>query len=208
MMLSTDERTLSTLYVDLAAPVRSPCDDRRDYTESHRLSDYWGMSRDRSAIRTPLFRLDPGWLFVVAGATIVVAMVLVPATDQLARTAHQRDKARALADHAARRLASHAEYLDAVERREPTLIRSLAASQLNLIPDTHQVLRTNNAPADPRPVLDQLEPGFEPPEPPARPDTTLRAIASDPTNRLWAMAVGMVSILYGLLPPARNSPDA
>ncbi len=126
-------------------------------------------------------------------------MLVLPAHDDLADSQLQRDRASALADHAARRLASHAEYLSALEREDETLIRSLAASELNLIPQSHRVLHAGHT-ADSRPVLDRLEPRFLPPEPVTKPESTLRSIAIDPTKRLWVMAVGMICVLYGLLP--------
>lgn len=151
--------------------------------------------------RKPLFRLDPGWLFVVAGSVLVAAMLVLPAFDDLADSREQRDRARALADHAARRLASHAEYLAALEKGDETLIRALAASELNLIPRSHRVLSASLAP-DTRPILEQLEPEFIAPKPAKRPESTLHTLATDPDRRLWVMAIGMVCVLYGLLPPA------
>ena len=159
------------------------------------------MSLPRSARGNPLFKPDPGWLFVIAGTVLVCAMLVLPAHDDLADSKHQRDRAKALADHASRRLASHAEYLSAIDREDDTLVRALAASELNLIPQSHRVLNASHL-GDDRPILDRLEPRFVAPEAIKKPDSTLRSIAIDPSKRLWAMAAGMVCVLYGLLPAA------
>ena len=146
---------------------------------------------------------------MISGAALLSAMLLLPAQDRLAESEHQRDRAEALSKHASKRLASHASYLDALDRGDETLLRSLAASELNLIPRDHRVLRTGLGSDDPMtlpPVLDRLEPDFVAPTRAPRPDTRLRRLASDPTARLWIMAVGMIAVLYGLLPPITAKP--
>jgi len=132
-------------------------------------------------------------------------MLLLPAFDDLAASEHQLDRAKALADHSARRLASHAQALSSIERRDETLLRSLAASELNLIPDSHRVLPAGHR-TESQPFLARLEPAFAAPERRSRPKSTLRSLAIDQHKRLWVIAAGMICVLYGLLPAATRKP--
>lgn len=54
----------------------------------------------------PLFRFDAGWLFLVAGAALLCATVLLPAFDDLTDAENSRDAALALEAYQSQRLAN------------------------------------------------------------------------------------------------------
>jgi hypothetical protein len=151
----------------------------------------------------PLFRLDPGWLFVIAGAALLSCLVIIPAQEDL-RLAHAaKDRAFALERHRSNRIANYASYSGALQRREPTLMMALAAGQLNLAPaDKAALVTSSEYITRSAGVFADLEPKFEPPVPSARPDSLLYTLATHRTARMWVMVIGAVSILYGLLPSA------
>jgi hypothetical protein len=78
---------------------------------------------------------DPGWLFVVAGLVLVASAALVPATYDLwvMRTQLKHLEAQELEND--RRLAAYSRFVHDLDRVDPQLVRRLAASQLNLVPE-------------------------------------------------------------------------
>lgn len=164
--------------------------------------------RDRSArtVVGPLFRLDPGWLFLGAGLVLLSATVLIPAVDDLAEARWHRDRAIAVERWRSQRLANHSDYLDALERRDPSLVLSLASTQLNLAPADRRVMV--DAAASGRvptaSVFPALEPKFAPAERPRRPDSLLQRLAGGDQTRLWLFIGGAMLVLVGLLPPAEK----
>ncbi|MFM8818519.1 MAG: hypothetical protein ACKOHI_11715 [Phycisphaerales bacterium] len=78
---------------------------------------------------------DPGWLFVVAGLVLVASAALVPATYDLwvMRTQLKHLEAQELEND--RRLAAYSRFVNDLDRVDPQLVRRLAASQLNLVPE-------------------------------------------------------------------------
>lgn len=162
------------------------------------------IASDRTAAR---ILLDPGWLFLLAGLGLIAAAVLVPAGDALDEARWQRDRAHVVEQHREQRLARHAQYLAALERGDEPLIRSLVATQLNLTEPGRMLLtRSSSLPEA------SVFPGIEPESPilPGRaaPRSALRRIMADPTTRLWAAALGVLSVVIGLLPPTRRSVPA
>lgn len=148
--------------------------------------------------------IDPGWLFLIAGLGILGATVLIPASRDLDNARWQRDRALAVETHRQQRLARYEEYLAAVDSRDPTVVLSLAESQLNQIP-------VDRAPI-PRPVGTQTDvsvfPSLEPPAlqlPAYQPkDSILLRWTTDDSTRIWLILGGAVSVLIGLLPPSRG----
>jgi len=150
-------------------------------------------------------RLDPGWLFLAAGLMVIGATVLIPAADDLSEARFLRDRARLVEGHRQERLDRYENYLGALDRREPPLVMSLAASQLNQIPaDRSPFLITQGSTSANASVYPALEP------PPLRlPErqkigSTLEKWTTDPTTRLWLIAGGAVCVMVGLLPKARR----
>jgi hypothetical protein len=152
-----------------------------------------------------LFRIDAGWLFLLSGLAIMCAAVLIPAHDDLALTRYERDRARAIESWHAQRVENYAEYLDALRDGEETLVLSLAAMQLNMIPVGSTPLVTSVRPqATSASVFPELEPRFIRPEPPRFYDSKLRRWATEGRHRLWMIAGGAMAVLFGLLPPSRG----
>lgn len=165
-------------------------------------------------VTKPLFRFDPGWLFIVAGMAICMAVVLLPARHDLFMLESQRAALRARELHNNARLRVHVDFLEDVDHADPDLIERLIASQLNLIPQGETpVLRAAHSADAVQYWLEMAapEPDFELPE---FPETTLSRLASGP-RRIWLMAGGVLSIFCGLLtggpfsgrPGAEQSPD-
>lgn len=162
------------------------------------------------APRRPLILLDPGWLFLIAGSALLAATVLIPANDELLDAQLARDRALTTERHAAERLKNFTTYYDAVQRGEPQLALSLAATHLNLVPASRSVLPVPGEP----PTRDISPfPSLEPPPPPTlyrlKPDTLLQKWTTDDRARLWLLAGGAFCVFVGVLPPTapRRRPD-
>jgi hypothetical protein len=150
-----------------------------------------------------LFRVDPGWLFLVAGCVMISATVLVPAQDDLLEAHAFRDKALALESYRASVLSKHTSYLQAIDAGDTTVLLDLAATQLNLVPTTQTVLLAPTIGSDaPASVLAALDVPYTRPAPPVAPDTILRRLTLHPRARMLIFAASAVAILYGLLPPS------
>ena len=100
------------------------------------------------------------------------------------------------------RLARHEEFLSAIERREPSLVLSLAATQLNQIPSDLAPLPGAAAPSGTGNA--SVFPALEPPAltlPQERPlDSLLVQLTTNEEKRLWLIFGGSVCVLLGLLP--------
>lgn len=148
---------------------------------------------------------DPGWLFVLAGGVVFVATALIPAMDDAHAAERQVDQARAWADHQTRRVEWYSDYLDALDRNDPTLIASLAATHLHLKPAGKRVILFEDPEAMARRPINIFE-GVEPAPPrtpPAYepPDSVLGNLARGERSRLMLFATASLCILWGLLPP-------
>jgi hypothetical protein len=160
--------------------------------------------------------VDPGWLFLLAGMAILSATVLIPAAADLSATKFQRERALAIEAHRMERLARYEEYLAALDNRDPSLVLSLAASQLNEIPEGRAPIPGQDgvmgATSDAS-VFPSLEPpALKLPERTERP-SILERWTSDDSKRLWLIIGGAACVLVGLLPasqgwghPARKHP--
>lgn len=151
----------------------------------------------------PLFRFDPGWLFLVAGAALVSATVLIPAVDDLAQARWHRDRAVAVERYRAARLETHSAYLDALDRGDAAVLLALAQTQLNMTPvDGRPLVDLTQRGLSSASVFDGLEPTFVPAPKPARAGSILERWATDEQMRLWLMGLGGILVLVGLLPGA------
>jgi len=147
------------------------------------------------------------WLFLIAGGAMLAACLLLPAQDRCEQVRWQRDRARMMLAYEQERLDRARALEEAIDRRDPVVLRALAAAELNLVPvespDTTQpvVLASSRPRAD---VLASLDPPL--PRLPERRMTrsTLLRLVSDPETRIWVLAGSALCVLIGLLPPANN----
>ncbi len=159
--------------------------------------------------RAPLFALDPSWLFLGAGLSLVVAAALIPAFDDLSQARYHRDRAVAMERYRLERLASYTAFLGAIEDGNQTLMRSLASSQLNLTPtDTELVLLPARTATSGDDVFTDLDPAYAAPPEPVPVGSTLERWSLDPRTRLWLLASGALFTLIGVLPGVTTKPKA
>jgi hypothetical protein len=146
----------------------------------------------------PLFRPDPGWLFIIAGLTLCAAGILLPAQFGLQALRRQLALLQQEEDLAYARLKAHLDFLDDFDRGDSALVRRMAATQLNLMPagDVPVLLaaRRPMAPTDWIDATVRVDP--RPPEPTR--DSTLSRWATG-RDRLWLFAAGAFSVFVGLL---------
>lgn len=166
-------------------------------------------ARHNTSRPRPLFRLDPGWLFLMAGCAIIGATVLIPAKLDLDQAVWQRDRAIAIEGHRLERLERYGAYLDALRREDESVVLSLAALKLNKSPEDRVPLGPF---IDPASTSASVFPALEPPPlelPPAPSQavrnpraSTLERWTTDETIRLWLIGAGVLCALVGLLPAA------
>lgn len=153
--------------------------------------------------------VDPGWLFLLVGAAVLAATVLIPAAEDLEEARWLRDRALAVEAHREARLARYGEYLAALEAREPSLVLSLAASQLNEVPRGMAAMPGFESPMT---ASASVFPALEPPAlrlpERVRAESTLSRLAMGERSRLWLIAGGAMCVLLGLLPGRRDQVEA
>ena len=153
---------------------------------------------DRSDQSATLLGPVSGWLFFLAGLALLASVILIPASDDLADARWRRDRELARESHELERLRRTEQTADALAAGDPDLVRSLAQSQLNIVPPERSAIVLPGGPADPT-LLVSLEPA--PTIAPERPrvGSTLERLVTDRTGRLWVIAGSAVCVLFGLL---------
>jgi hypothetical protein len=146
----------------------------------------------------PLFRFDPGWLFILAGLVTCAAGVLLPAQTDLDSLQRQLEQLRAQELLAYDRLKAHARFLDQVDRSDPAIVKRLAAAQLNLVPSGDKPLVV--ARSDASQLTDWIESTLDKDLRPPKLQTvsTLSRWANGP-YRLWLFGGGIMSVFVGLM---------
>ena len=148
----------------------------------------------------PIDGFDPGWLFLIAGLVLLGYTVVIPAQADLAEAEWQRDRAVAIEAQREERLFKHERYLVALESHEPTVVRALAASQLNLVPVSQAAIMEVDDPArSDVSVFPSLEP-----TPIRLPElqlveSRLARWARDDESRLWLIVSGSLMVFIGLM---------
>ena len=143
-------------------------------------------------------RIDPGWLFVVGGLVLCVAGILLPAQRDLDDLRRQRAELRHEETILQGRLAARGAFLQELDRRQPALIRRLAATQLNLVPQGEEpVLVSSSLNEDVISWVDATAHATAI-EPIHRADSTLSQLMTG-RYRLWLLTAGVVSAFLGLL---------
>lgn len=143
-------------------------------------------------------RIDPGWLFVVGGLVLCVAGILLPAQRDLEDLRRQRAQLRHEEATLQGQLAARGAFLQELDRRQPALIRRLAASQLNLVPQGEEpVLLSSSLNED---IIGWVDATAQTPptEPSRRANSTLSRLMTG-RYRIWLLTAGVVSAFLGLL---------
>ena len=170
-------------------------------------------SEDRLHVETPERGpsspiVNPAWLFLAAGLAILGLVMILPAYEDLAEARFRRDRALAVEAHRESRLARYEEFLGAIENRDPSLVMSLAATQLNQIPTERAALPLGSAVVSGAGGDASVFPSLEP-EPMVLPEreripTRLERLVTGERTRGWVLLVGAVCVLVGLLPATRS----
>lgn len=150
-------------------------------------------------VRTaPLFRPDAGWLFTLAGLAILVAAALLPAERDLHDLRQQLARIEWREAANLQRMQAYERFRRDLSGGDPSLLRRLAASQLNLMPEGQSPLLM--ATSIEHTVADWVEASVtvDPFEPQPMPDTLLGRLSSG-QGRLWLMAGGAMSVFVGLV---------
>ncbi|MDX2131371.1 MAG: hypothetical protein SFY69_04895 [Planctomycetota bacterium] len=154
-------------------------------------------------------RVDPGWLFLVAGLGLLGATVLIPAAEDLGRARVQRDRALAAEQHRLDRLARYEKFLAELENGEPSLVVALAERQLNQIPEGREPIPGMSGTRADQDL--SMFRGLEPPPlqlPEYRPsESYLSRWTASPRGRMLLVLAGGVCVLVGLMPPSRGRVD-
>ena len=146
--------------------------------------------------------IDTGWPFLFCALLLLACTVLIPAFEDLEYVRWQRDRALALEAHRFDRTMAYERYLAALDRRDPGLIRALALTQLNAVPETRTVLVAVSL-TGPASIFADLEPG--PVRLPERVETRsiLKSLTTSQWARPWLIGLGAVLLFIGLTPPAQ-----
>ena len=140
---------------------------------------------------------DPGWLFLLAGLALLGSLVIIPAYEDVAQARFRRDLVLAIEKHRENRMSRYEEFIGAVDNREPSLLVSLAESQLNQIPTDRGALPFAGNDGKPNAsVFPSLEP-----EPLI---SRLEELTTGERSRPFVLLVGAICVLLGLLPTTRS----
>jgi hypothetical protein len=155
--------------------------------------------------RGPL--IDAGWLFLISGVALISFTVIIPAYNDLQDARFYRERMRLAEDHRELRLSRYQEYQSALNRADDTLVRSLAAMQLNQAPADQELIKSEGdiATRTASPFGSLEPPPLVLPDKVVPPKSTLEKWATDDRSRLWLLAAGALLILVGMLPAARRS---
>lgn len=147
-----------------------------------------------------LFRVDPGWLFLISGLALLVSVMVLPAVDDLDNAAWERDKARSRVAWQSERIERYSRFLESVEGGDETTIRNLAATQLNMVPrGSEPLIGYRVGTRGEAGVLDMLEPSYSAPVRVERERSALQWLATDSRVRLVTLGVGSMCVAVGLV---------
>jgi len=147
-----------------------------------------------------LFRIDPGWPFVISGLALIVSAVLIPAQRELhdleqRLIVHQKYEERAEAEIKAYEMFLKDLANDATNER---LLERLVRAQLNKMPKDERPLLLMPTANETVPTWIESSVTVEIPKPTPYADTLLSRIASGP-RRLWVLATGAFLVFLGVM---------
>jgi hypothetical protein len=151
---------------------------------------------------------DPGWLYLMAGLGLLVSAFLIPAQQDLADARWRRDTALQLEHHRQDRLERYRAYRDSLLQHEPALARSLAASQLALVPLGQSPMTSASMPAlRHASIFHELEPPPIEVAPQPQRRSMLQRLVTDRQSRLWVIAAAAICLLFGAMPRSSSHRD-
>ena len=137
-------------------------------------------------------------MFIAAGLSVCAAVMIIPVQTDLNGLRVQLEQLRNEETRAYARLKAHSDFMDQVDRADPALIRRLAATQLNMVPegDTPVLLAASAS----VPVTHWIESAVKVDMRPANaaPDTMLSKLVNGP-YRLWIFGAGIMAVFFGVL---------
>lgn len=163
-----------------------------------------------AAPRDPAGRVgwfDPGWMMLITGLALIAAALILPAQAELHRAEIDRDVALALHEWRKTHLENHRTFADRLESPDEPLLISLVATQLNMIPASSEAVPSGMDPqavAESASPFPQLLPVYQPPVVVEPFETILMKWTASPRGRLLVLALGILLVFLGVLPPARN----
>lgn len=146
----------------------------------------------------PLFRLDAGWLFVLSGLGLVLAAAIIPSERQLHDLRTQLDELRHVERNNFAIMGAYSRFVSDLDDHDPSLVRRLAASQLNVIPTGETPLLMASSVNSSVPEWIEATVEMEPFRAPPPPDTLLTRW-TEGRGRLWAIGAGGFLVFAGLL---------
>ena len=149
---------------------------------------------------TPLFRIDPGWPFVISGLALIVSAVLIPAQRELHDLEQRLKVHQAYEERTKAELVAYQQFIrdlgdDATNER---LLERLVRAQLNKMPKDERPLLLMPTANETVPTWIESSVTLEIPEPTPYADTLLSRIASGP-RRLWVLATGAFLVFLGVM---------
>lgn len=145
-----------------------------------------------------MFRLDPGWPFVIAGLLLLAAGILIPGHRELLELRGELVRQETREQMAFERLRAYDEFLNGVRESDPEVIRRLAMAHLNKIPAGEESLLLT--PGMNQTVGEWVEASI--PDRtvvvPPYPDTVLARWAIGP-GRLWLLGAAVTLLFAGFV---------
>ncbi|MDX9912291.1 MAG: hypothetical protein RBS39_10710 [Phycisphaerales bacterium] len=150
--------------------------------------------------------LDAGWPFLIAGLATIASVVLISASVDLAHARWARDRSLAIERQRVERLENYRRFVERLEAGDRSLLQTLAATQLGMIPEGKTLLVgvDDTLPASAS-VFAALEPSPREVPGPRMTGSTLERLATGERSRVWLIAGAALCLLLGLLPSMGGS---
>ena len=148
--------------------------------------------------RSPLFRFDPGWLWIAAGLVIVFVATVIPAQRALEEDRADLRRLQTAERRVYRLLEAHDRFLADLRDGNESLLRRLAAANLNRMPEGDKaVMLADSIDRHPIAWIEAAVP-VEPEPSPAGGRSLLDLLVSG-QGGLWMTGAGILCLFVGLM---------
>ena len=148
--------------------------------------------------RLPLFRFDPGWLWIAAGLVIVFVATVIPAQRALEEDRADLRRLQTAERRVYRLLEAHDRFLADLRDGNESLLRRLAAANLNRMPEGDKaVMLADSIDRHPIAWIEAAVP-VEPEPSPAGGRSLLDLLVSG-QGGLWMTGAGILCLFVGLM---------